>query len=128
MPRLLLALAATLALFRATSTHAAEPALTPAQLAVLNYAYNDFPRELNCANNEVAYAQARLALAQNRAVSYAPFRTFHQYGATYSADQIAQLRLLEARQAADCTNQYQLEVWRQRQAIVAAILLSAQPH
>ena len=102
------------------------PQFTPAQLAVLQYAYADFPRQLQAANNDAAYAEHRVAFLQQRVASYRPFRSFQQYGATYSADQLAQLQLLAAQQDLACLNQMQVDVWRQRQAVVAAMLLQSQ--
>jgi hypothetical protein len=115
-------------LFTAAHRAAADeptPQFTPAQLAILQYAYVDFPRQMEAANNDAALAQRTVDVLQQRVAGYRPFRSFHQYGATYSVDQVAQLQLLAAQQDLACINQRQIDLWRQRQAVVAALLQQA---
>ena len=107
----------------------AQPAaagLTPAQLAILQYNYVTYPQQLQAVQNDAAFAERRVAYLQNRVASYRPMRSFGQYAATYSADQFAQLQLLAAQQDASCINQQEINLWRERQAIVAALLMQSQ--
>jgi hypothetical protein len=86
------------------------------------YIYVDFPRQLQMLDNETALAEQFVALQRQRVNGYRPFRSFHQYGATYFADQAAQLELLAAQQELACLHQRTADLWRERQAIVHALL------
>lgn len=111
------------------AANAAEPApyapLTPAQIHLLYYAHVQFPRQLQAASDQAALAEQRHVLFVERANSYAPFRSFGPYGATYFADQQAQfLATVSAREVASARQQ-KIDVWRERQAVATAILLES---
>jgi hypothetical protein len=114
----------TVTLFRGpNSIRAAEPA--PAvDLAAHQYFYVDFPRRLRALRNAQLLAEAELAVAYNRAASYAPFRSFGRYAATYMADQTAQLELLAAAQRVRCLQDDAAALWRERQAAAANLTLA----
>lgn len=81
------------------------------------YFYVDFPQRLKSINNQIAFAEAELTFLGRRLDQYRPMRSFHQYGATYLADQSAQLAVLASRQNLDCLRAQKTALWRERQAI-----------
>ncbi len=139
MRRIPLCLAATIALCTVASVDAAEPiaALAPAApatravaaidartLALHQYFYVDFPRQLQSLENETQLAEAELALIARRVDSYRPFRSFGRYAATYTADQSWQIAWRAAQQRLECLRNDQADLWRQR--TMAAAAFSAQ--
>ncbi len=139
MRRIPLCLAATIALCTVASVDAAEPiaALAPAApatravaaidartLALHQYFYVDFPRQLQSLENETQLAEAELALIARRVDSYRPFRSFGRYAATYTADQSWQMAWRAAQQRLECLRNDQADLWRQR--TMAAAAFSAQ--
>jgi hypothetical protein len=57
-----------------------------------------------------------------RVNSFRPFRSFHQYGATYFVDQSWQLELLAAQQRLECLRIAKIDLWRQRQTLAVLYL------
>lgn len=108
----------------ARGASAAEPvrAFNPAAAQLSQYFYVDFPRALAAADAEIALAAQVVAVEQARVISYQPFRSFHQYGATYFAEQSARVNLLAAQQRLECARQYRDALWRERQLVAAALL------
>ena len=102
--------------------------LTTAQLAVVNYTFGVFPHQLAAAEREVALAEYEAALWQQRVNSFDPMRSFGVYGATCFADQSAQFEAFAAVQRAECARQQIANLWRERQATVAALMQQAQSH
>jgi hypothetical protein len=112
------------------NAHGQEPSvavatMTPAQAAVINYAYGIFPQQLAAAEREAALAEYEAGLWQQRVRSFGPMRSFGTYGATYSADQSAQFGAFAAQQRAECARQQVANLWRERQAMVAALMPQA---
>ncbi len=101
--------------------------LSPAQMAVVNYAYSVFPQQLAAIEQEAALAEYEAALWRHRVRSFESTRSFGVYGATYFADQNAQLLAFAAQQRAECLRQQAANLWRERQATVAALLLTEEP-
>jgi hypothetical protein len=140
MRRDLLCLFATLiVLSNAPTANSAEPIATPVPaapatrgvaavdartLALHQYFYVDFPRQLQALENETQFAEAELALIARRVESYRPFRSFGRYAATYTADQSWQIALFAAQQRLECLRNDQADLWRQRS--LAATAFSAQ--
>jgi hypothetical protein len=98
------------------------PLLTEPQIQLARYFYVDFPSQLQALNNATQLAEADLALIARRVESYRPFRSFHQYAATYTVDGQWQLALLAAQQRLQCLRNAEAELWRQRQAIATIYL------
>jgi hypothetical protein len=127
MPRLLVAIALTvLTLLAAADRSAAQgpiahqPTLAPSALALHEYIYQQFPRELDAVNDDIALAEHNVAFLAARVNSYRPFRSFGVYSPAYGADQLAQLELHAAVQQLECRRRQKDDLWRGRQAIVAA--------
>ena len=102
-----------------STANAEEPmvqVIDPQALLAHQYFYGDFPRQWQALQNERQYLEAELRALQLRSDSYRPFRSFHQYGATYTADMGWQLELLAARQRLACLANAEADLWRQRQA------------
>ena len=133
-------LAALIVLIIAPIASAAEPIATPAPaapathgvaaidartLALHQYFYVDFPRQLQQLENETQLAEAELALIARRVESYRPFRSFGRYAATYTADQSWQIALLAAQQRLECLRNDQADLWRQRSLAAAAFSVQA---
>jgi hypothetical protein len=97
----------------------AGPTVTLAQLQLQQYFYVDFPRQIQWLDNQTQLAEAELALIARRVNGYRPFRSFHQYAATYTVDQQWQIALVAAQQRVQCLQNAQADLWRQRQAIAA---------
>lgn len=100
-------------------------ALDARALALHQYFYVDFPRQLQTLENETQLAEAELALIARRVESYRPFRSFGHYAATYTVDQSWQVALLAAQQRLQCLRNDQADLWRQRGLAVAAFALEA---
>jgi hypothetical protein len=106
---------------------AGEPPLvtpSPGAIDAVQYFYGDFPRQLAALDSELALAERAAAILQARVSSYRPFRSFHQYGATYFADQWSQLELLSAQQRVECLKRDREDLWRRRQ-LMGAWLMTA---
>lgn len=99
--------------------------LTAAQMTVVNYTYGVFPQQLAAAERHAALAEYEAVLWQQRVRSFEPMRSFGVYGATYFADQSAQFEAFAALQRAECARQQVANLWRERQATVAALMLQA---
>ena len=95
---------------------------TAAEIALSQYLYVDFPRAIQSLANEREIAAAEVALIARGVDGYRPFRSFKQYGATYTVDQSWQIALLAARQRLECLRNDEADLWRQRQVVVAAFL------
>jgi hypothetical protein len=93
-----------------------------ATLHAYQYFYRDFPRQVQALEYETQLAEADAVYVARRVNSFRPFRSFHQYGATYFVDQAWQIEWLAARQRLDCLDNAQADLWQQRQA--TAILYS----
>lgn len=89
-------------------------------LALHQYFYVDFPRQLQALENETHLAEAELVLIARRVESYRPFRSFGRYAATNTADQSWQIAWLAARQRLECLRNDQADLWRQRTFAAAA--------
>jgi hypothetical protein len=96
-------------------------ALDARTLAIHQYFYVDFPRQLQTLENETQLVEAELALIVRRVESYRPFRSFGRYAATYTADQSWQIALLAAQQRLECLRNDQADLWRQRGFAAAAL-------
>jgi hypothetical protein len=99
--------------------------LTPAPMAVVNYAYGVFPQQLAAAERHAMLAEYEAALWQQRVKSFEPMRSFGVYGASYLADQSAQLEAFAAQHRAECARQQVANLWCERQATVAALMQQA---
>lgn len=99
--------------------------LSPAQMEVIQYAYGLFPQQLASIERQVALAEYEAALWQQRVNAFRPTRSFGVYSATYRADQYAQLQAFAAQQRAECLRQEAANLWRDRQATVAALMANA---
>ncbi len=128
MPRTLLALvaASTLTALFVSRTAADPPATGVAAVELQQYFYIDFPCRLESINNQIALAEAELNYQARRADLYRPMRSFHQYGATYLADQSAQISVLAAKHDLDCLRDQRIALWRERQAVAQRMLTPAQ--
>jgi hypothetical protein len=119
MPRLLhLAFACVTAFAALATTRASEPAaaaLTPEALALYQTIYRDVPLQLEALDAEIALAARAVVVAHARVDSYRPFRSFGRYGATYFADQTAQLDLIAAVNQLRCLERQRDLLWQQRQ-------------
>jgi hypothetical protein len=109
---------------------APQAATAIAELEMQRYLYVEFPRQIQAINDETALAERHVAFLKQRVDGYQPFRSFHQYAATYTADQLAQLELLAAQQAAARLRHHKADLWRERQMAVQLMLLrmSLSPH
>jgi hypothetical protein len=106
------------ALAVAATTRASEPpatGLTPEDLALYHTIYRDMPVRLEALDAEIALATRAVIVAKARVDSYRPFRSFGTYGATYFADQTAQLELLAAVNQLRCLERERDLLWQQRQ-------------
>ena len=101
--------------------------LSSAQMDVINYAYGVFPQQLAAIERDVALAEYEAALWQQRVNAFRPTRSFGVYSATYHADQFAQLQAFAAQQRAECLRNQAANLWRERQAIIASLMLNAKP-
>ncbi len=110
----------------ASQASAQSPATTPADLELQQYFYVDFPQRLQAINNQISLAEAQQAYLIRRVDSYRPMRSFHQYGATYLADQSSQIAVLAAQQQISCLRDQKIALWRERQAIAQQMLSGAQ--
>jgi hypothetical protein len=110
---------------RAQETSVATQHLTPAQMAVVSYTYSVFPQQLAAAERYAALAEYEAALWQQRVKSFEPMRSFGVYGATYFADHSVQLEAFAAQQRAECARQQVANLWRERQATMAALMQHA---
>jgi hypothetical protein len=128
-------IAALIVLINASIANSAEPIATPAlaapaargvaaidarTLALHQYFYVDFPRQLQAIEDETELAEAELALIARRVNGYRPFRSFGRYAATYTVDQSWQIALLAAKQRLECLRDDQADLWRQRTLAAAA--------
>lgn len=100
---------------------AESPAIDPQALALHQYFYVDFPRALQAVANERQLLEAEVQALELRVASYRPFRSFHQYGATYTADMGWQLELLAARQRLACLANAEADLWQQRTQVAAQL-------
>ena len=103
----------------AAATHHS-PLTTHQALALHQYFYIDFPRQLEALQNEKQLAEAELNLIARRVESYRPFRSFGRYAATYTVDHSWQIALLAAEQRLECIRNDEADLWRQRQAVAIA--------
>jgi hypothetical protein len=137
MPRTINCLAAALALI--TVARAAEPippgvstaptaspvaVLDPTQLAVHQYLYVDFPRQLQALQYQRELAEAEIALIARRLETSRPSRSFGRYSATYTADLAWHIDLLAAQRRLECLRDDEAELWRQRRLIAEQALIS----
>jgi hypothetical protein len=102
----------------AATAFAAEPArptLTPESFALYQVIYRDLPLQFEALDAEIALAARAVLIAQARVNCYQPFRSFGKYGATYFADQTAQLELLAAVNQLRCLERERDILWQQRQ-------------
>ena len=91
------------------------------QLALHQYFYVDFPRQVQALENEIELAEAEYDLIARRVASYRPFRSFGTYAATYTVDQSWQVALLAAGYRLECLRDQQADLWRQRGMVAAAV-------
>lgn len=124
---LFLALVLTTDRTAAQSPVAFQPSMAPSALALHEYIYQAFPRQLDAVDNDIFLAERNVAFLQARVNSYRPFRSFGSYSAAYGADQLAQLELLAGAQQLDCLRRQKDDLWRERQAIVATWMMSQAP-
>jgi hypothetical protein len=95
----------------------------PPAVELHRYIYVEFPRLLDGIDNEIALAERTVVILRARVAGYRPFRSFDQYGATYMADQFAQLDLLAAEQRLARVQRQRDDLWRQRQMMAAWLML-----
>jgi hypothetical protein len=107
------------------SAPSAARAAEPTELALHQYFYIDFPRQLQFLQNEKQLAEAELNHIARRVESYRPFRSFGRYAATYTVDQSWQIALLAAQQRLECLRNDEADLWRQRRLAAEALALSA---
>jgi hypothetical protein len=119
--RLALVVLTVLAVCPAIST-ATEPAAPAVNICDYQYFYVDFPRRVRALRDDIALAEAELAVAYDRVESYRPFQSFRRYAATYTAEQSARLTALAAEQRLQCLRDEQIDLWRERQAVAAQLL------
>lgn len=93
-----------------------------ATIALNQYLYSDFPRQMQEVVNQRQLAEAEVRALALRVNSYRPFRSFHQYGATYTADMNWQLELLAARQRLACLATAEADLWRERELAVSRLM------
>jgi hypothetical protein len=110
------------------STHpalAADPS-TPllAAIDLHNRFYVDFARQLDAIDSEIALAERTVAILRTRVAGYRPFRSFHQYGATYTVDQWTQLDMLAAEQRLACLQRHRDYLWHERQMAAHQLMQS----
>jgi len=86
------------------------------------YFYVEFPARLASINNQMERAEAELTYYERLVDQYRPMRSFGRYGATYSADQAAQIALQAARQRVDCLRDERIALWRERQFVAERML------
>ncbi len=110
----------------APQASAEPPAARSAEQQLGQYFYVDFPARLDSINNQIALAEAEVTLLARRVNQYRPMRSFGMYGATYFADQSAQLALLAAQQRVACLQGQKIALWRERQ-IVGEQLMESLP-
>jgi hypothetical protein len=123
----------------ASSAGGAEPILAPVPnsqadgsitvidnraIAMHEYFYIDFPRQLRALQRERELAEADLALAALRVESYRPFRSFGRYAATYTADLSWQVELIAAEYRLECLREKEADLWRQRRLIAEQFVLT----
>jgi hypothetical protein len=89
--------------------------IDPQALAVHQYFYVDFPQRLAALQAERSLAEAEIRSLERRVDSYRPMRSFHQYGATYTADMRWQWELAAARLNLVCLQNAESALWRERQ-------------
>jgi hypothetical protein len=94
-----------------------------ATLHAYQYFYRDFPRQVQALEYERQLAEADAVYVARRVNSFRPFRSFHQYGATYFVDQAWQIEWLAAQQRLDCLSTSQADLWQHRQAMAALYLI-----
>jgi hypothetical protein len=116
---------AVLSLCNSRSALASDPA-TPSLAAIdLHHRfYVDFARALDAIDAEIALAERTVAILRTRVAGYRPFRSFHQYGATYTVDQGMQLELLAAEQRITCLRTQRNELWHARQMAAYQLMQS----
>ena len=131
LSRLMLALSLAATFFASTLASAAEPVVgkaeaprapTAAELQLHQYLYVDFPRCIQSLANERELADAELDFLRARVDNYRPFRSFKQYSPAYTADRSWQLALLAAQQRRQDLENVEADLWRQRQAVGAAMM------
>lgn len=105
---------------------AESPAVGAQALALHQYFYVDFPRAVQAVVDERTLLEAEVKALELRVAGYRPFRSFRQYGATYTADIGWQLELLAARQRLAWLANTEADLWRER-SLVAATLAPAAP-
>lgn len=129
MSRSRLHLVAAFVVIALVAPEASAQSLPPisAEQQLVHYFYVDFPARLDAINNQIALAEAELTLLARRVDQFRPMRSFRQYGATYLADQAAQVGLLAAHQQVACLHAQKSALWRERQ-LVAEQLLANSPH
>jgi hypothetical protein len=93
--------------------------IDPAVQRLSDYLYIEFPRRWQALENGRQLAEAEVLVLQRRVDSYRPFRSFHQYSPTYTADMSWQLELLAAQQRLQCIANAEADLWRERQAVAA---------
>jgi hypothetical protein len=91
-----------------------------ATVRTYQYFYRDFPRQVQALENERQLAEADAAYVARRVNSFRPFRSFHEYGATYFVDQAWQIEWLAAQQRLDCLSNVQADLWQARRAMAEA--------
>ena len=107
-----------------TAAPATRSVAATADVTLHQYFYVDFPRQLQLLQNEIALAEAELALIARRVDSYRPFRSFGRYAATYMADQSWQVALLAAQHRLECLRYHEADLWRQRRQFAEALAVA----
>jgi hypothetical protein len=134
MYRIALALAASLLSLSATaaeplppdgSAPAEAPVVDANQLALHQYFYIDFPRQLEALQYKRYLAEAEIALIARRLETFRPSRSFGRYSATYTADLAAQIDLLAAQRALACLRDAEADLWRQRRLLAEEAMASS---
>ncbi len=94
-------------------------ATNAAELALHQYFYIDFPRQLQALQYKRQLAEAEIALIARRLETYRPSRSFGRYGATYTADLATQIDLLAAQHVLTCFRDEEVDLWRERRLILS---------
>ncbi|HMO84926.1 MAG TPA: hypothetical protein PKC18_08420 [Lacipirellulaceae bacterium] len=101
---------------------------TVEQIAWHDLFYVEFARQLADVNAQIVLAERHVGLLRRKVDSYRPMRSFGRYGATYLADQSAQLQLLAAEYDLQCLLRAKSDLWRRRQLMAHdASLASPRP-
>ena len=96
-------------------------ALTAAQQQLQDYLYVTYPNYLATLAERIQLAEATIDVLTARVEAYRPFRSFHEYSPTWTAEQDTRLALLAARQELSTLRRIEAALPRYHQANVARL-------